>query len=830
MPVLTANRIRDLPDLSRYTVHGFDKIADSIGQDTGFEQSFGNLASAYIKDKAPGLLDYQIGFQLVDKNEDTSKAFGVTGFKVGNQWVYAPVMFISGNLKGHEMLYLKNQDLFVPLKENWLNYILNRKPSVLGKPVNRDMARLGVQPPNFYQISRSPAKFASADPCPPALATWVRQFLPVFARLVTSNPFAGDADMSLPDFLAKSGQDEKLAFIRLMADYPMLLDGVKKFHGEEKIAAALKVPANIGVLKAADAYKLRRRRRLPASSQGIQRTNILAPNPAAGSSEVNTEPGDPMPKMAGVHVIYSHTIHMRQQPGSVMPFKLSADEKGKLLRGKHVIRDSRKDEDKTQVFAHKQETKKALQNPTENGLYDIVVRPGVHARCAIFTVPYSAKGRKPSVLVIRIDDGSWLNVRPQDVWFVAAHPLQEFRDWVDSLPDAEDNLGHGKQIIISPSGRQATLPFSTGKQFNGSVNVREAYFSTMMDQERPGSLTYKYQNTEPLHLARTLNHNPDHLVFTGHQGKGFRANGDSLFIPAGSKVLKLHDGYCGCGVDSDPAPMLVLGNMVDIELGIIKTANTSPVTIRSAGVSYQIGKQARELNLEDAVVDLVARHGLKEATAREVLGEAKKNRKVEYLFKYAVPSYDLQQSAPGSPPFPEPFVGSDPMTNGMVPTQSASQFNQPVPGLQASLTDREIYRPTDVFSPYDRSNANPPARDQDTSDFAMRASQSGQKELFDTAIIRSVIRSNDMDSIVDDELIGSLLKNNDKIARKLLNLYWNKSQWEDRFGKETTKDLESLLLDTFDREGDLVLTLREKSIQSNEDEGVLPDLKHLSGD
>ena len=125
----------DLPPIALPPIVGIIKKAElgGSGNDNQFEQSFSNLAHAYLKDKAPGLLDYEVGFELMERNEDSTKAVGIFGFKVGSQWLYAPVFFINGDLKGHELLYLKDQDQFVPLKENWLNYLLRRKPAQLGK-------------------------------------------------------------------------------------------------------------------------------------------------------------------------------------------------------------------------------------------------------------------------------------------------------------------------------------------------------------------------------------------------------------------------------------------------------------------------------------------------------------------------------------------------------------------------------------------------------------------------------------------------------------------------------------------------------------------------
>ena len=104
----------------------------SKGDDTSFEQSFSNLAHAYLRDSAPKLLDHEIGFQLLDRNRENTKAVAVFAFKVGSMWLYAPVFFLNGDLKGHELLYIKNQDIFVPLKENWINYLINRKPNIMG--------------------------------------------------------------------------------------------------------------------------------------------------------------------------------------------------------------------------------------------------------------------------------------------------------------------------------------------------------------------------------------------------------------------------------------------------------------------------------------------------------------------------------------------------------------------------------------------------------------------------------------------------------------------------------------------------------------------------
>ena len=153
------------------------------GGETEFEQAFSSLAYAYLKDKAPRLLDYLVGFQLVDRNEDNTKAMGVFGFSVGDQWLYAPVFFLNGDLKGHELLYLKNKDAFVPMKENWVNYLISRKPHVLGEQSSESTAELGGLQPDIYGLSMSPSTGFGKR----GFDQWSRPFLPVYAATKTAS-------------------------------------------------------------------------------------------------------------------------------------------------------------------------------------------------------------------------------------------------------------------------------------------------------------------------------------------------------------------------------------------------------------------------------------------------------------------------------------------------------------------------------------------------------------------------------------------------------------------------------------------------------------------
>jgi len=70
--------------------------------------------------------------QLIDKNEEETKAVGVSVFVVQGLWLYMPIFFIEGELKGTDLLYVKQNDLFVPARDNWITSFKEQGAVILG--------------------------------------------------------------------------------------------------------------------------------------------------------------------------------------------------------------------------------------------------------------------------------------------------------------------------------------------------------------------------------------------------------------------------------------------------------------------------------------------------------------------------------------------------------------------------------------------------------------------------------------------------------------------------------------------------------------------------
>jgi len=113
------------------------------GPDVGeLEHAFEAIASQQIRTRVPLLMPYYLGFQLLKKTDDDTRACGIFAFKAGDELVYIPVFSINGEIQGYELMYLVSRDQFIPSDEKHVNYLLSRKPIEPGKIELRDRSEI----------------------------------------------------------------------------------------------------------------------------------------------------------------------------------------------------------------------------------------------------------------------------------------------------------------------------------------------------------------------------------------------------------------------------------------------------------------------------------------------------------------------------------------------------------------------------------------------------------------------------------------------------------------------------------------------------------------
>jgi len=749
------------------------------GDDTSFEQSFSNLAHAYLRDSAPKLLDHEIGFQLLDRNRENTKAVGVFAFKVGSNWLYAPVFFLNGDLKGHELLYIKNQDMFVPLKENWINYLVNRKPNILGSGVERNLSGLGQRQPDFTQLSRSPAKFGSAQPTLKEMMTAAMPALAKSATLDTAQTLKeiGNA-VNLKAFLKEAGLQMIGSLINTCKHAPQIAAAIEEFHGLNIIKEAM------------DAAKVR------AATPTTKVASVL--------SEAPKEPE----AAKGLKVItYDATVQTK------LPRGYTEEDHEKLLRDGVLIVDQR-DRDNVSIPYHIQVEKK-LFNPTESGLYEILVKPGNIERCYVAVHPQGAAKRENFITVVRTEGKpDWLNTRADQVFALARVEGDEFDDWFDSLPEANSVPSKTSRYIALSKRGDTTTPFRVIREYGKSDDNTQTYEVHLEDHSKyppKGSICGSCY-TDPLNYDKWRDGVRLHL--NGKKGASLRASMGDIFVPEGFKLLKVSkgeddadvaedQGACGCG-ESDP-PALQPGNLVDAQLALMN--KTAALTVYHNGTEVVINKEAG-LSPIKALVTLVEHHGLREEAAREILKTAAAKRKFECRVKYAAPygAPMMINDAPGAPSDPGPVMGGETIMGASVPTQLGIDVGVPVPGMSASQTDRSVYNPNTML-------------DQKDVRSVIDAAQSGQREVFDTAMVGAMLRAVRDDSLVD-RYMGELTKGLDKLGRILFMFYWHGDRFAERYGKADMPELEDSLRNAFEMLGDVILFLKQKTIEPYPEEAA----------
>lgn len=141
------------------------------------EQQLAEMEFALRKDDAPDLYqNHDIGFTILESDDDEQRAVGIRVFMLGKELLYAPIFFYKGDLRGSELLYLKREDLFIPFEERWTNYIRSKEPFLLGEgsaeefnPTEPDFSTIVETPPVGRPSVGTVDKLASAKKASQAL-------------------------------------------------------------------------------------------------------------------------------------------------------------------------------------------------------------------------------------------------------------------------------------------------------------------------------------------------------------------------------------------------------------------------------------------------------------------------------------------------------------------------------------------------------------------------------------------------------------------------------------------------------------------------------------
>lgn len=769
--------------LQALTALSFKQASIGGEPEQGFEQSFSTLAYSFLKDKAPRLLDYVVGFQLLDRNNDNTRAVGVFGAKVGKQWLYVPIFFLSGEIKGHELLYLKDRDLFVPLKENWIDYILNHKPHSLGEP-SRDKAKdLGALQPDLRRMAWPPnmSKYSVDREAP-----WAGSFLEVcaeaqlrpqsFLRKHAAETTALDLEPVL-----KRSPGMGMACWRLTQRHPGIKGAFDRFYP--------------GLWpKLASTYRVQREK---------ERWSIM-PVKKAEAFELSLLPkAETHPMKTGALRLYVFDSMMH----SNMPGSLGDKDKKDLARDGYLLKDYRTGERVS--TAYRPQITMELRNPSETGIYEVLEKPGSFQRMLVIHAPQSHAGREGFVTVIRLEGKKeWANLERHSVWVREQGPESpvQFKEWFDKLDKGSLETG-GRYVAVMANG-QGTVPFKVREKLDDDTYEvdTDSHSSGISDQ----LISIPKTHDRSLSFGRCCSGYDVKLHTKRPDGSSLRCASGEMFIPENAKFLRLAKSKYDWDGDGEPHEPIQPGNIIDVQTLLTeKTARLKLMHDVSEFIVEPADGIQERLNKRAALIRLVCQHGLREKAARAMLDEVERKGAVTYRIKYAdghITNGSNLQPGPGAGNFPEPSYMSpgNPGPN-YAPWQFPQEDYQPVPEMNAALQDPYRYDPYNMPDPY-------------AQQVAQEAGQEGQKEVFDTAMLSGLLKNVSNETMIDRHL-SALMRAIDRLGRLLFSCYWHSERWQDRYGKQDMVEIEEAMRNAFETLGDVTLTLKEKTVD--------PNLEHL---
>jgi hypothetical protein len=687
---------------------------------------------------------------------------------------------------------------------------------------------LGVRYPDLQRDLEGPRKYASL--VSPAERAALRK--EAGAVMAKAGALAGSL-ARMPDW-AKCGVAALITTAPHPEATPRLLDLLAE--GGVKVAAALN--------QHFEAYpRLRAGFDTFYTPEAVEKAAALIKEAAA--KPVVTKVARPVFSGSLLEEVYSEERAARQAPrskvaaylfdGAWSPVSelLDDDDKITLVRDGLLIKDARPDEDVSVAYKVdvKDDFPKAFSNPDATGLYDVLNKDGDVERCLIVRGPKGSDGTYPWSTVVRLDAGkrAFLNAHDSCIWTRRKSDsgsnvgINDGSGWWDDLEGStSDDVSDDAYYIAVGPGGEGSVPFRVHGDAGDDAGGGKAYsvsFDTYVNSEHRGPATripmmsHGYHSDTRVHLGQRT-------------GTKLRYSDGDLYIPEGYKLLRLapdqmDDDEPDTGFLSEPfspgrsrkAEPLRLGDALAVETGILR--KTAALAVSVDGLTTVVN--GRAMSTKDATIHLVKSVGLREDAARAILEDGAKTWRVwhkaaNFRVKVADPYQDdpyLTSRGPNAPAVLDPPSVPDGTFGGQPTGQAPFEQGYVVDDMLPGSGNRDSYR----------GDAQP---DPGAVQMAQQAADSGQRELFDTSMIGSLLKSTSDDAMVD-RYMPDQMKALHNWGCMLLEFHWNRERFADRYGEAEMPELEDSLRNTFETSGRTILFLRRKTTVAAPDEDAMAE-------
>lgn len=745
---------------------------DAVG-DSEYESAFSNIAHSLLRRKAPALVPFEVGFQLLDRAEDDSKAVGALLYAVGESMLIVPLVFVNGELKGADSIYLQDDNLYLPLSEEWVKAVIAHHQQPLGRNISRDRASQGYTSPDLQRAYGLRPKYAKL------LADWYRGARDTLLETKT----AGLKNLGLVEFLTKHASLGQIsAFTSALRSDPLLAAWYRDNYGLE-------------TLKTAAAQAVFRR-------EGCELLDSF--------KQAAAEPETQYIKYAGV-----------------MPAGLTPEQQTTLAKQGWLILDKRADDAQATMI----KTPGVLKNPTASGVYEVLRVDGKFTKALVLCRPIT-RGMQGNglvrdgemITVVALDgERNYVNAHHMSVW-VREHDPDREEGGLQALPSLDglsvatgdrggscDARNMGSEGISSREPLRPLEMDETGEPdcescdcseppvrdlrnssfvfFSPDLQDATSVFWGVREAQGTGGTTFTgtvadfldSKNLSPSEIqSRQLLHKQTNMlegvVVSDVEDSRPIYTAGFLRLPANWKALRLGTGT------------LHLGNPQTFAK--VNTKSAAAVVVSGDRHGFVVDNQ-RYNDRGAAAWRLVDGFGLSVKDACELLTAAEKSLQTAYV-KAAAPSFpDLMQ-----------FMG-----------QSQSPYSGGFGGPQMEAGTQAVM-----------DQQQEPTREPDyrfIRDTMQTGAETGIQEVTELGGLVSLLQTSSEDRIIDDKL-PKLTRAVDSIAQLLLHLYIHTDVFVTRYGKADTKELEAGLKNTLEALGKTLYHLKHRTV-SSQPEATLVD-------
>ena len=780
------------------------KNAAQVYSDKDVEKAFLDQAYMFIQNKATPLMKdpYKLGFEIVYKNDANSKMVGIFAFKVGNELIYAPAFFVNGAIKGTDLLYRHKNKTFVPLTNDWAQYLVgiqeNKSGTGMDKSESENSRGLNIgkliNPPNYSQGGAKNASYSSFKK--------VNDWLPEMSEIYRE--------------IKAASTEEAVAIIdEIVAGEELKASEDERKKKQQEVLERLGEPVDIDEEKGVAEKKGSLIRKFITEDGGLtsikQLTNLMQKDATFATAILNhvglenvllDEIQEELNKEASVNKD-GLTLHM----GFLNDNVKEASEK--LAKHGFLFEDNR---DKTgltyKVF---KDDEREYSGVSESGIYKVLLKDGTTKRCLV--VP--TNGKSLASTFWNDDDDDAMSER-QICGGSRGYGSHTSKYTVVDLESNAVSTVDSKRIITSereaekdpsdedldkfpdtptPGNHYVLLDLSKGiKALGNSSTVSDIFYVKSSVGSSKGVNKYKIDWSENSFdkddNLPTLTLNPDYEE-NNYRDRVFK-KGDVAFV----KV--------------DKSESVDLASSADLH-NLILGGGKKSASIYSNGDGSYITKSGSNTTSEQSRLStmcyLMKYGSLAEPLVVDLLDSADKHGKVTFFAPLTKEGHNLNFGED-----PESYFTEDVDDIFNISRQSPQSVQLIADSTVPNMPNESRIGDSIKFNDAGELEGKGP------NELSAMADELGVPSLFEHGVVGSLANTYDSSMLID-KYFPDLEKALDRLGRMVFLFYWKPEDFSHLYGSDDQSGLENMLVSNFKSFGELVLELLKKIKSFSESTG-----------